>query len=392
MPFAPDPTPAQKRHIQPLPSARHRALELGRTAAAAAALAAAVLACGSSEDSGADTCNQGDTRKCVGPGACDGGQSCNADGEWSDCLCGGGGAGGGGGSGAGGGGNAGQGGGGGSGASGGSGGTGGSSGGGTGGSSGAGATAGVGGGVGGAAGGSGMGGGGSGGSSTTCPGTAGPTMVDMGGWCIDSTEVTRAQYAAFLNAKNGDTSGQPEFCDSNTDYAPVQSGHQFCYWPFDPVSSPNLPVVCVDWCDAAAYCEWAGKRLCGAINGGLADLSRLDATDPTKSQWAYACSQGGTTQYPYGDTFDPDACKSSNLYDVGTNSTCTGQAPPFSQVFSMNGNAEEWIDAISLPPFGPGSNSFVMGGGPGPGLPCDDTTFKARDDVSRARGFRCCGP
>lgn len=42
-------------------------------------------------------CSPGDTRTCVGPGACQGGQSCGANGTWSACDCGGGGASGGGG-------------------------------------------------------------------------------------------------------------------------------------------------------------------------------------------------------------------------------------------------------------------------------------------------------
>ncbi|MBK8998726.1 MAG: hypothetical protein IPM35_23640 [Myxococcales bacterium] len=55
-------------------------------------------ACGSDESDGGGggKCSQGATRACLGPGACDGAQSCGADETWRACDCGGtGGAGGG---------------------------------------------------------------------------------------------------------------------------------------------------------------------------------------------------------------------------------------------------------------------------------------------------------
>lgn len=57
-------------------------------------------ACGSDESDGSSSkCAQGATRACLGPGACNGAQSCDASGAWSACDCGGGGGSGGGGSG-----------------------------------------------------------------------------------------------------------------------------------------------------------------------------------------------------------------------------------------------------------------------------------------------------
>jgi IgGFc binding protein len=56
-------------------------------------------ACGSSSNNdlnshGPQNCSPGDTRTCVGPGACPGGQQCGANGQWSPCDCGAGGTGG----------------------------------------------------------------------------------------------------------------------------------------------------------------------------------------------------------------------------------------------------------------------------------------------------------
>src|SRR5688572_19333200 len=51
-------------------------------------------------------------------------------------------------------------------------------------------------------------------------GVHGPTMVDAGSFCIDTTEVTQGQYFEFLTAKAGVTTGQPSVCSWNTSYAP----------------------------------------------------------------------------------------------------------------------------------------------------------------------------
>ena len=66
------------------------------------------------------------------------------------------------------------------------------------------------------------------------------------------------------------------------------------------------PQVCVEWCDAQAYCLAVGKRLCGKIGGGPNALADYD--DPTRSAWLNACSNEGTKDYPYGDLYDPTLC------------------------------------------------------------------------------------
>jgi hypothetical protein len=59
-----------------------------------------------------------------------------------------------------------------------------------------------------------------------CPaGLSGPRLVAVGGFCIDSTEVTNAHYAQFLAAKGSDTSGQNAVCSLNQTYEPS------AYWP-----------------------------------------------------------------------------------------------------------------------------------------------------------------
>jgi hypothetical protein len=134
-------------------------------------------------------------------------------------------------------------------------------------------------------------------SNTTCPVNQptctggqcivrGPTMVQVAGtFYIDSTEVTVAQYQVFLTAKGTDTSGQPSVCSYNTSYQPAQA-----------LSPQNYPITNIDWCDALAYCTWAGKHLCGAIGGG--PIAIANALTATKSQWFLACGGPNGGSHP----------------------------------------------------------------------------------------------
>jgi formylglycine-generating enzyme required for sulfatase activity len=168
-----------------------------------------------------------------------------------------------------------------------------------------------------------------------CAGRAGPRPVPIDGFCIDATEVSNADYAAFLDARGADTSGQPPFCSWNSTFVPTRD------WPF-LANEAQLPVHSVDWCDAWAYCAWAGKRLCGRRGGGT--LSPSARTRPGQSEWMYACTKNGIQSYPYGDTYRSNACTTeANGYTaVGSVPTCEGAFPG---VFDMIGNAHEWEDS-----------------------------------------------
>src|SRR5262249_37297314 len=123
-----------------------------------------------------------------------------------------------------------------------------------------------------------------------------PVTVD--GYGVEATEVTNKMYASFL-ATNPSKTNQPAYCEWNATFTPLDE------WPVAP-SLDDYPVVFVDFCDAAAYCKWAGRKLCGRIGGGA--NAYLDYADPTKSEWYNACSAGGTLAYPYGVTYAGTAC------------------------------------------------------------------------------------
>ncbi len=228
-----------------------------------------------------------------------------------------------------------------------------------------------------------------------CASNHGPAMVAIGSaGCIDSTEVTSTQYAAFLLAVG--IPGQPAECMWNVSLVPDNTGA--CLGAYDPVAKPDNPVSCVDWCDAHAYCAWAGKRLCGAIGGGPSDFT---ATPSTTSAWASACTGGGAHANPYGDSFAPGACNSPNLMTgatapVGSYDKCVGGYPG---LFDMAGNVGEWEDACRTNDGGATDlcrargDSFSFSAGSGVTLDeCKNLDSDLRSKSYKDLGFRCCSP
>jgi formylglycine-generating enzyme len=230
-----------------------------------------------------------------------------------------------------------------------------------------------------------QGGGGAGGA---CAGSGGPTMVRVpapGGssHCMDSTEVTNEQYAQFMTAKGSDLRGQDAWCALNATFTPSAG------WP--AAGKENYPVVHVDWCDAVAFCRWAGKRLCGGLGGGT--FSYADYTSRT-SEWYNACSVGGTQTYPYGNTYNASACNGFDAYagapwQAGSKATCEGG---YKGLFDLSGNVWEWEDSCSAT-IGMTDMCRIRGGGfdrSPPYLSCRDGEVSARGIGNDRIGFRCC--
>lgn len=154
------------------------------------------------------------------------------------------------------------------------------------------------------------------------PDEAPPHQVEVDGFWMDKTEVTNAQFAAFVDAtgyvttaekepnweelKKSLPEGTPKPNDSLLQAAslvfkptdgPVNLNNYGNWWhwtyqaswrqPLGKGSSikgkENHPVVHVSWDDAMAYAKWANKRL------------------PTEAEWEWA-AQGGEeeNEYPWG--------------------------------------------------------------------------------------------
>jgi formylglycine-generating enzyme required for sulfatase activity len=221
-------------------------------------------------------------------------------------------------------------------------------------------------------------------------------MIDTGGgFCIDAMEVTQASYAAFLATAPAPLAGA---CSGNATYVPtaVFIG-QHCR--YDPVANATEPIVCIDWCDAKAYCAWAGKRLCGKRGGGAVPEDKQ--IDPAIDEWYFACSLGGARVYPYGLTFTSGACHApgapSTPVAVGSKPACVGGLPG---LHDMSGNVLEWEDSCSGNTDG-NDRCRIRGGSwffpSATDLRCDaipnapnDGYHPKRSDAFDDTGFRCC--
>lgn len=165
----------------------------------------------------------------------------------------------------------------------------------------------------------------------------GMVLVDKG-YAIDALEVTVAQWSAFKSKHADDTGIQRTGRCQGLAFGPASN----C----TPSSDPTKPQTCVTWCDAEAFCNAAGKRLCGRIGGGPI-TNDGDANNPDKDQWARACAgEQDTARYPYGAGADGSKCNtqeknSGGMVAVGTTATCEGGLPG---LFDMSGNANEWED------------------------------------------------
>lgn len=224
----------------------------------------------------------------------------------------------------------------------------------------------------------------------------GPVMVKIAGvetFCIDSTEVTKAQYKEFLlfldqTAGDAGAFAPSDVCSWNSTFVPDDLD-----WPPHNEEELEHPVNSINWCAAATYCLWAGKHLCRGSKPGTLDPSQAYTTN---AHWFRACTEDGKRTYPYGDAFK-DVCNTSitthpqKVLPVGSMTGCEGGYPG---LVDMSGNVAEWIDACDENASSARGDECTVQGGAFDSsedyAKCSDTHKLWRFIATTSIGFRCC--
>ena len=233
-------------------------------------------------------------------------------------------------------------------------------------------------------------------------------MPDGKPYCIDERITTLGEYMRFVREKGSDFHDQPSECSENKDYWPVEHDpFAVEFRMIEPVATanPDIAASCLDFCDAWAYCAWAGKRLCGkrgiepgkvmVVDAHDAESQRRDDEDFSRSlnnEWFNVCSQGGSSKYPYGNTHTEGLCREHARLDAQrrdillvrdtTGNKCHGTHPPYDRVYDMRGHVGEWIN-YCVSDGGCAIQDDVVGGS------CE-TSFGRIATLWPAAGVRCC--
>jgi formylglycine-generating enzyme required for sulfatase activity len=206
------------------------------------------------------------------------------------------------------------------------------------------------------------------------PSAAPKNTTSLPAFYIDRDEVSNGRFGMFVGQTGYQVQGDWHRYADSANFDP-----QF----FD-VERITHPVVNVTWNDAAAYCQWAGKRL------------------PFEAEWEKAARGTDGRRWPWGNEPHPELANVENNSDVEPDTKQVGSYPQGASPYGlmdMAGNAREWtasaLQSYPLPDplAGTDGASRVTRGGSWLSLPNSiEVSRRLAEPVGTAAkdlGFRC---
>lgn len=182
---------------------------------------------------------------------------------------------------------------------------------------------------------------------TSASGSDGPITVSVSALLIDTHEVTVARFRRYWQAGHPvPTSairypggGSRTITTVSEPTEAITASGRTCTWSASPTGGESLPINCVNWETAMAFCAWDGGRL------------------PTEAEYEFIAvgrSLAGTAvprRYPWGDQAPMGEsgarnCDRAQLYgcsgDDRSNVRRVGSFPSAGGIYDLSGNVAEW--------------------------------------------------
>ncbi|MDD4209954.1 MAG: formylglycine-generating enzyme family protein [Bacteroidales bacterium] len=180
-----------------------------------------------------------------------------------------------------------------------------------------------------------------------------PHQVSLSAFKMSKYEITNAQYAAFLNAKNIGSDGiyeagafptkrliYPSIGDWNLNpnfaYGGFNWGLHYADGKWVPAAGyKNYPAIFVTWYGASEFAAYKGCRL------------------PTEAEWEYACRAGTTSHFNTGKCLNTTQANYDGYYPMegcseginrGKTMPVGSFAPNAWGLYDMHGNVWEWCN------------------------------------------------
>ncbi len=146
---------------------------------------------------------------------------------------------------------------------------------------------------------------------------------------IDRTEVTNAQFAAFLNVQGNQIEGDVTWLEVEDDSSLIEDQDG----GYHPVPGyEDHPVIEVSWYGAITYCHWAGASLA------------------SEESWEYAARGPERAEFPWGN--DSPSCQQANgsgCQDGPSQVNSHPDGASWTGAQDMAGNVFEWVTNWSMP-------------------------------------------